>query len=157
MDKITPHLWYVDQAVEAANFYVSVFPDSQVDRIATLATDSPSGPAGSVDIVEFTLSGQSFMAISAGKFDELNHAVSFVIHCEDQAEIDHYWEALGDGGEYERCGWLQDRYGLSWQVTPRALGQLLADPDREKASRVADVMLTMQQIDIAELEKAYAG
>ena len=157
MSKITPHLWYAAEAVEAAEFYVSIFPDSQIDRVTTLQSDSPSGPAGSVEVVEFTLFGQQFMAISAGPLDPFNHAVSFLVDCDDQAEIDEYWDALLDGGTPEQCGWLKDRYGLSWQIAPRRLGEMLADPDRDKARRAGDAMLTMQKFDLAALEAAYAG
>ena len=157
MSTITPHLWYADKAVEAAEFYVSVFPDSRIDRVTTLPSDSPSGPAGSVEVVEYTLLGRQFMAISAGPLDPFNHAVSFLVGCDDQAEIDEYWDALLDGGAPEQCGWLKDRYGLSWQIAPSRLGEMLADPDREKARRAGDAMLAMQKFDLAALEAAYAG
>jgi len=157
MAKITPHLWYSSEAVEAANFYASIFPDSSVDRVTTLPNESPSGPAGSVKIVEFTLFGQPFQAISAGPLDPFNHAVSFIVNCGDQAEVDRYWNALLDGGKAEQCGWLKDRYGLSWQIVPIALGDLMADPDRAKAKRVGDAMLKMVKLDIAKLEAAAEG
>ena len=112
MDKIVPHLWYTDHAVEAAEFYAGIFPDSRLDRVTTLPVDTPSGPAGTVAVVEFTLCGQPFRAIGAGPLDPFNHAVSFVVSCRDQAEIDRYWDALLDGGTAEQCGWLRDRYGL---------------------------------------------
>lgn len=155
--KITPHLWYAREAGEAAAFYASIFPDSEVVRVSRLASESPSGPPGSVEIVEFTLFGQPFTAISAGPLDPFNHAISFVVTCEDQAEVDRYWEALLDGGSAEQCGWLRDRFGVSWQVVPAALAEMMADPDPEKARRVGDAMLGMVKLDIAALERAYIG
>jgi predicted 3-demethylubiquinone-9 3-methyltransferase (glyoxalase superfamily) len=118
MHKIIPHLWYTEKAVEAAEHYASIFPDSRIDRVSTLPSDSPSGPAGSVDFVEFTLFGQPFKAISTGPLDRFNHAVSFVVNCEDQAEIDRYWDALLDGGSAETCGWLQDLTESSGRSCP---------------------------------------
>ena len=147
MQHIVPHLWYVDNAEEAARFYVSVFPDSRIDRVSTLPVDSPSGPPGSVTVVEFTLRGQAFMAISAGPLDPFNHAVSFMVRCETQAEIDRYWDALLDGGSAEQCGWLKDRYGLSWQIVPTFLEDMMADTDREKAKRAMAAMLKMVKFD----------
>jgi predicted 3-demethylubiquinone-9 3-methyltransferase (glyoxalase superfamily) len=158
MQKITPHLWYSTQAEEAAAFYASIFPDSRVSRVTALPTDSPSGPAGSVKIVEFVLFGQEFMAISAGPLDPFNHAISFIVNCDDQAEIDRYWEALLEGGgSAEQCGWLKDRYGLSWQIAPTVLGKMMTDPDKSKAKRVADAMMKMVKFDIAGLQAAYSG
>ncbi len=157
MSKITPHLWYAKDAVAAANFYASVFPDSRVDTVTQLASESPSGPPGSVDMVAFTLFGQPFMAIAAGPLDDFNHSVSFVVNCEDQDEIDRYWGALLDGGTPEQCGWLRDRYGLCWQIVPRQLAAWMSDPDKARAKRVGDAMLTMVKFDIAALEAAYAG
>ncbi|HET8624435.1 MAG TPA: VOC family protein [Gemmatimonadales bacterium] len=154
MPTITPHLWYSKEAEEAANFYASIFPDSRVDRVTALPSDSPSGPAGSVKVVEFTLLGQPFMAISAGPLDPFNHSISFMVNCDTQAEIDGYWDALLQGGSPEQCGWLRDRYGLFWQIVPTVLGELMADPDREKAKRVSEAMLKMVKFDIAELERA---
>jgi predicted 3-demethylubiquinone-9 3-methyltransferase (glyoxalase superfamily) len=119
--KIGPCLWFDSQAEDAAKFYTSIFPDSRVDRVTVLPNDSPSGPAGSVKIVEFTLFGQPFQAISAGPLDPFNHAVSFVVNCSDQAEVDRYWNALLAGGKPEQCGWLKDRYGLSWQISRPSL------------------------------------
>jgi len=157
MQKITPHLWYAKEAEEAARFYASVFPDSRVDRVTAMPADTPSGPAGSVKVVEFTLFGQPFMAISAGPLDPFNHAVSFIVNCESQEEIDRYWNALLDGGSAEQCGWLKDRYGLSWQITPTVLGEMMTDRDLAKAKRVTEAMLKMVKFDIAELRKAYEG
>ena len=157
MQKITPFLWYSTQAEEAAAFYASVFPDSTVGRVTTLPSKSSSGPPGSVKIVEFVLSGQPFIAMSAGPLDPFNHAVSFVVNCDDQAELDRTWNALLEGGSAEQCGWLKDRFGLSWQIVPTVLGQMMADPDRIKAKRAADAMLKMVKIDIAVLQAAFAG
>ena len=156
--KISPFLWYTKEAEEAARHYVSVFPDSRVTRVTTLPSDTPSGPAGSVKVVEFELFGQPFMAISAGPLDAFNHAVSFVVKCETQAEIDRYWNGFLDaGGKAEQCGWLKDRYGLYWQIVPSRLGEMMSDPDRARAKRVAEAMLAMQKFDIAALEAAHAG
>ena len=157
MQKITPFLWYSTQAEEAAAFYASIFPDSRVERVVTLPSDSPSGPPGSVKVVDFVLFGQRFAAMTAGPLDPFNHAVSFVVNCENQAEIDRYWHALLDGGTPEQCGWLKDRFGLSWQIVPTVLGDIMADPDRAKAKRAADAMLKMVKIDIATLQAAYTG
>ena len=152
---IVPHLWFTDNAVEAANFYVSLFPDSRVDSVTPIPADTPSGPAGSVPVVEFTLAGQPFMAISAGPLDPFNHAISFMVNCGTQAEIDRLWDALSAGGSVEMCGWLKDRYGVSWQIVPAALSDMMKDPDRERARRVTEAMLRMQKFDIAQLEQAY--
>ncbi|HEY0137758.1 MAG TPA: VOC family protein [Nannocystis sp.] len=153
--KIVPHLWYTREAAEAAHFYASIFPDSRVE-VYTLPAESPSGPAGTVECVELTLAGQPFMAISAGPLDPFNHAISFVVECEDQGEIDHYWEALGAGGTIEMCGWLRDRYGLCWQITPRGFGEMMKSSDRAAARRAAEAMLKMKKLDIAEIERAFA-
>jgi predicted 3-demethylubiquinone-9 3-methyltransferase (glyoxalase superfamily) len=153
--RIVPHLWYVKEAVEAAEFYVSVFPDSRIDHMTQLPADTPSGPAGSVGFVEFTLAGQPFMAISAGPLDDFNHAISLLVNCADQEEVDHYWNALSEGGTIEQCGWLRDRFGVSWQVSPIVLGEMIRDPNRERARRVTEAMLRMKKFDIAALEEAY--
>ncbi|WP_424362228.1 VOC family protein [Methylocystis parvus] len=155
--RLIPTLWYSEKAEEAAAFYVSLLPESRVDCVRALPADSPSGPAGSVKIVEFTLLGRPFMAFSAGRFEDFNHAISFSIECDDQAEIDRLWEALGDGGTYEPCGWLKDRYGVSWQIAPKALGELMKDADPARARRVAEAMLTMTKLDLAALQRAYDG
>jgi predicted 3-demethylubiquinone-9 3-methyltransferase (glyoxalase superfamily) len=157
LQKITPFLWYSKEAEEASTFYVSVFPDSRVTGITTMPSESPSGPPGSVKIVEFVLCGQPFVAMSAGPLDPFNHAVSFVVNCKDQAEIDRYWNALLDGGSAEQCGWLKDRFGLSWQIVPTVLGAMMADPNRGKAKRAADAMMKMVKLNIAALEEAHAG
>ena len=158
MQKITPFLWYSDKAEEAAAFYAGIFPDSRVNRVVSLPSESPSGPPGSVKIVEFVLFGQPFTAMSAGPLDPFNHAISFVVNCDTQAEIDRYWNALLDhGGSAEQCGWLKDRYGLSWQIVPTVLTQMMSDPDRAKAKRAADAMMGMVKLDIAGLQAAYSG
>jgi predicted 3-demethylubiquinone-9 3-methyltransferase (glyoxalase superfamily) len=157
MQKIIPHLWYSKEAEQAAAFYASVFPDSRVDRVTSLDNESPSGPPGSVKVVEFTLFGQAFMAITAGPLDPFNHAVSFMVICDDQAEVDRYWNALLEGGAPEQCGWLKDKFGLSWQIVPKVLGEMMTDADRTKAKRVAEAMLKMVKFDIAELQRAYEG
>ena len=157
MQKITPHLWFAEKADEAARFYASIFPDSRVDRVTPIPAETPSGPPGSVAVVEFTLFGQKFMAIGAGPLDPFNHAISFVVNCADQAEIDRYWDALVAGGAPEQCGWLKDRYGVSWQIVPTVLGTMMADPDRAKAKRVMEALLKMVKLDIAGLQQAYAA
>jgi predicted 3-demethylubiquinone-9 3-methyltransferase (glyoxalase superfamily) len=154
--KIVPHLWFAEKAVEAANFYVSLFPDSRVDSVTPLAADTPSGPAGSVRVVEFTLAGQRFMAIEAGPLDAFNHAISFLVNCEDQPEVDRLWSALSEGGTIEQCGWLKDRYGLSWQIVPTALGELMKG-DPASSRRVMEAMLRMKKLDVAALQQAAAG
>ena len=158
MQKITPFLWYAKEAEEAASFYAATFPDSRVVRVTAMPSESPSGPPGSVKVVEFVLFGQSFTAMSAGPLDPFNHAVSFVVSCDDQAELDRYWNALlANGGAPEQCGWLKDRYGLSWQIVPKVLGEMMSDPDRAKAKRAADAMMKMVKLDIAALQAAYRG
>jgi predicted 3-demethylubiquinone-9 3-methyltransferase (glyoxalase superfamily) len=156
--KIIPHLWYTKEAEEAARFYASVFPDSRVDRVVALPADSPSGPAGSVSVVEFTLCGQAFMAISAGPHDAFNDAISFLVTCDSQAEIDRYWDAILEaGGRPQACGWIIDRYGLRWQIVPAALGELIAERDPARARRVAEEMLQQVKLDLAKLQAAHAG
>jgi predicted 3-demethylubiquinone-9 3-methyltransferase (glyoxalase superfamily) len=155
--KIVPHLWFSDKAVEAANFYVSLFSDSRVDSVTPIPADTPSGPAGSVQVVEFTLAGQQFMAINAGPLDPFNHAISFIVNCTDQAEVDRLWDTLSAGGTIEQCGWLKDRYGVSWQIVPTVLGEMMKDSDRGRARRVMEAMLQMKKLDIARLQQAYAN
>jgi predicted 3-demethylubiquinone-9 3-methyltransferase (glyoxalase superfamily) len=157
MQKITPFLWYAKEAEEAAKFYASIFPDSRVVRVTAMPSESLSGPPGSVKVVDFVLCGQEFTAMTASQNDPFNHAVSFVVNCEDQAEIDKYWNALLQGGQPEACGWLKDRYGVSWQITPTLITKLMADPDREKAKRATDAMLKMVKLDIAQLKAAAEG
>jgi predicted 3-demethylubiquinone-9 3-methyltransferase (glyoxalase superfamily) len=157
MTKIIPHLWYSEKAEEAARFYASVIPNSRVEAVTTLPADTPSGPEGLVQVVEFTLAGQPFLAINAGPLDPFNHAISFAINCDTQDEIDRLWSALSEGGLIEHCGWLKDRYGVSWQIVPSVLGHMMKDGDKGKARRVAQAMLKMVKFDIARLQPAYAG
>jgi predicted 3-demethylubiquinone-9 3-methyltransferase (glyoxalase superfamily) len=154
--KVTQHLWF-DKDMEAAlKFYTSLIPGSGVHYVTGLAADTPSGPAGSVRVASFNLGDQRYMAIEAGPLDPFNHAFSIVVECETQAEIDRLWEALSKGGRLEQCGWLKDRWGLSWQIIPKGLGELMLDPDRAKARRVTEAMLKMVKFDIAGLEAAAA-
>ena len=157
MSKIVPHLWYTTEAVEAARFYAATFADSRVDKVSQIPVETPSGPPGSVDIVEFTLCGQPFMAIAAGPLDPFNHAVSFMVNCDDQAEIDRYWDALLDGGAAEQCGWIRDRYGLAWQIVPKRFAEMQREGTPEQNKRIMEAMMKMVKFDIAELERAYAG
>ena len=157
MSRIVPFLWYSEKAEEAAAFYASIIPNSKVNSVTALPVDSPSGPAGSVKVVDFTLNGQPFMAMTAGPLDAFNHAVSFMIECEDQEEIDRLWDALGDGGKFEQCGWLHDRYGVYWQVVPKVFKQMMQDKDPAKVKRYAEAMMQMVKFDIAALQKAYHG
>ena len=155
--KIFPHLWYAKEAEEAAAFYASIFPDSRVDRVTPLLSDSPSGPPGSVKVVDFTLFGQRFQAISAGPLDPFNHAISLVVVCNDQAELDRYWDALLKGGKAEACGWLKDKFGVSWQIVPAVMDEMMSDKDPVRSKRVTDAMLKMVKLDIAKLQAAYDG
>jgi predicted 3-demethylubiquinone-9 3-methyltransferase (glyoxalase superfamily) len=158
LQKIVPHLWYAREAVEAARFYASLFPDSRVDRVTALPVDSPSGPAGSVDIVEFTLFGQSFVAFSAGPHHDFNDAVSFMVMCDSQAEIDKYWDAMvKKGGKPQACGWIIDPYGVRWQIAPHVLGEMMRSSDRAKAQRAAQEMMKQVKLDVAKLEAAFNG
>ena len=155
---ITPHLWYSKDAEGAAKLYTSIFPDSRIDRVWTMAADTPSGPKGSVKVVHFTLMGQQFMGLTAGELDPFNHSVSFMVACDAQDEIDRYTDALLEGGgEQEPCGWVRDRYGLAWQIVPRMLNDWMADADEAKAKRTAEAMLKMKRLDIAKLKAAYDG
>jgi predicted 3-demethylubiquinone-9 3-methyltransferase (glyoxalase superfamily) len=154
--KIFPHFWYSKEAEEAASFYTTIFPDSRVDRITSLMSDSPSGPAGSVKVVDFTLFGQRFQAMSAGPHHDFNDAISMVVLCDDQSELDRYWNALIEGGGKEQmCGWLIDRFGVRWQVVPAILDEMMRDPNPARSKRVTDAVLRMVKLDIAALEKAY--
>jgi predicted 3-demethylubiquinone-9 3-methyltransferase (glyoxalase superfamily) len=157
MSKISPCLWFDGEAEEAANFYVSLLPDSRINHVQKNVTDGPAGKAGTVLVVDFTLAGQRFMALNGGTRFEYTHAISFSVDCADQAEVDRLWDALSEGGTTEQCGWLKDRYGVSWQIVPTALSQLLGDPDPAKAQRVMQAMLRMIKLDIAALESAHAG
>lgn len=154
--KIFTHLWYAKEAEEAAGFYASIFPDSRVDGVWTLPTDSPSGPAGAVKVVDFTVLGQRFQAMTAGPHHDFNDAISIVVLCEDQAELDRYWTALlAGGGQPQACGWLIDRFGLRWQIVPAILDQMMRESDSARAKKVADAMLKMVKLDIHELKTAY--
>lgn len=156
--KIFPHLWYAKEAEEAARFYASIFPDSRVDSVTPLLSESPSGPPGSVKVVDFTLFGQRFQAIAAGPHHEFNDAISMVVLCDDQAELDRYWNALLEGGgKPQACGWLSDRYGLRWQIVPARLDEMMRDKDPARSKRVTDALLKMVKLDIGALEKAYRG
>ena len=156
--KIVPHLWYSKKAVEAATFYASLFPDSRIERVTSLPAESPSGPPGSVEVVEFVLCGQAFMALSAGPHHPFNDAVSLLVNCDSQQEIDRYWNTILEaGGKEQACGWIIDKYGLRWQIVPRVLGDMMADADRKKAARVTEAMLKQIKLDIAQLEAAFRG
>ena len=158
MATIRPFLWYAKDAEEAAKFYCSLIPNSRVIAVHVLPSESPSGPGGSVKIVDFVLNGQSFQAMTAGPLDPFNHAISFMIQCDDQAEIDRLWNGLQEGGgSPEPCGWLKDRYGVSWQIVPRMLEEMMRDKDTARAKRAADAMLKMGKLDIATLKRAYEG
>jgi len=158
MSKISPCLWFDGEAEEAANFYVSLLPGSRIEKVQKNTVDSPAGKAGSALVVEFTLAGQRFMALNGGTRFEYTHAVSFKIDCVDQAEVDRLWDALcANGGKAERCGWLKDRYGLSWQIVPTALVKYLGGADRAGAQRAMQAMLQMGKLDIAGLKNAYEG
>ena len=156
MPTITPFLWFDDQAEEAAELYTSIFDNSKILNVSHYSEVGP-GEAGSVMTVEFELEGQRFTALNGGPNYTFTEAVSFVVSCETQEEVDELWTKLSDGGEEGPCGWLKDRFGLSWQIVPNALMRLLGDPDREKANRVMSAMLEMRKIEIADLERAAAG
>jgi predicted 3-demethylubiquinone-9 3-methyltransferase (glyoxalase superfamily) len=154
--KIFPFFWYAREAEEAARFYTSIFPDSRVDGVTSLQSESPSGPPGSVKVVNFTLFGQRFQAMSAGPHHEFNDAISMVVLCDDQSELDRYWNALlQGGGKPQACGWLVDRFGVRWQIVPAALEEMMSDKDAARSRRATDAMLKMVKLDIAALEKAY--
>src|SRR5690606_14271898 len=157
VQKITPCLWFDGQAEEAARFYASLFEGSSVDRVVRSPADNPSSKAGDVLVVEFTLAGSNFIGLNGGPIFKFNEAVSLQILCDDQAECERLTEALSAVPQAEQCGWVKDRYGLSWQVTPRRMLELLADPDPQRARRAMEAMLTMKRIDIAAIEKAANG
>lgn len=154
MPKITPFLWFDGQAEEAAKFYVSVFKNSKILRV-TRYGDAGPGPKGSVMTVEFELDGEEFTALNGGPEFKFTEAVSFTVHCKTQAEVDEFWKKLSAGGKEVECGWLKDKYGLSWQITPDILSEMLNDPDPQKAKRVMEAMMKMKKIDIDALKKAY--
>lgn len=153
MQKITTFLWFNDKAEEAANFYVSLFPNSKIDSISRNGDAGP-GPKGSVLTVNFQLEGQKFIALNGGPHFSFTPAISLFVNCESQAEVDRLWDKLSEGGKKDRCGWLRDRYGLSWQIIPVMLMQLMSDPDKQKAGRVMKAMLEMDKIDVQKLEAA---
>jgi predicted 3-demethylubiquinone-9 3-methyltransferase (glyoxalase superfamily) len=156
MPKITPFLWFDTQAEEAANFYVSLFPNSKITGVTRYPEGGPA-PAGSAMTVSFVLDGAEFTALNGGPHYKFDNAVSFVIPTEDQAETDHYYDSLLDGGVEHACGWVQDRYGLAWQITPNRLMELISSPDKAVAGRAMAAMMTMKKIDIAAIEAAAAG
>jgi predicted 3-demethylubiquinone-9 3-methyltransferase (glyoxalase superfamily) len=156
MQNITPFLWFDSQAGEAADFYVSIFRNSRALKTVHYGAAGPGAP-GSVMTVEFELDGLRLVALNGGPHFKFSEAVSFVVNCDSQAEVDSYWERLSAGGRPDRCGWLKDRYGLSWQVVPSVLPQLLGDPDSLKAQRTMQAMLKMDKLDIAVLRRAHAG
>ena len=148
--KITPHLWFDKEAKEAAEFYASIFPNSKIANVATIR----GTPSGDCDVVSFELSGQAFIAISAGPLFKFNESISFVVHCDTQEEIDYYWDKLSAVPEAEQCGWLKDKYGLSWQIVPAIMEEILKDKDEKKIARVTEAFLKMKKFNIAELERA---
>ncbi len=154
MQKITPFLWFDNNAEEAMNFYASIFPDSKIGKVNRLGKVGPEG-SGNVITASFTLQGQDFMVMNAGPHFKFNEAISFFVDCEDQKEVDYYWGKLtSGGGSPSQCGWLKDKFGLSWQIVPKALGNLLGDKDPERAKRAMDAMMKMTKIDVAGLERA---
>src|SRR5687768_10350029 len=155
MAKITPVLWFDGNAEEAAELYVTLLPDSRVDKVWRSPADTPSGPAGMGITVDFTLAGQQFQGLNGGPDFKFNQAISFAIDCQDQPEVNRLWNSLtANGGEPGPCGWLKDRFGVSWQITPRRLEELVNDPDPERARRAMEAMLKMGKIEVAELERA---
>lgn len=154
MQKITPFLWFDSQAEEAMNFYVSIFKDSKINRVTRYGEAGPSTP-GTVMSAEFTLNGTDFYALNGGPVFKFSPATSFFIHCETQEEVDHYWDKLLEGGKPSQCGWLDDKFGVTWQVVPDALGRLLNGPDKRKANNVMKAMMKMIKLDIAKLQEAY--
>jgi predicted 3-demethylubiquinone-9 3-methyltransferase (glyoxalase superfamily) len=153
MQKITPFLWFDTQAEEAASFYASIFKNSRVKSVARYGDAGP-GPKGTVMTASFELNGQEFIALNAGPKFKFSPAISFVVNCETQEEVDYYWEKLSAGGRTDQCGWLTDKFGLSWQVVPTVLGQLMASKDPQKSQRVMKAMLQMTKLDIAKLQRA---
>ena len=156
MQKITPFLWFDTEGEDAAKFYTSVFPNSKIGEISRYGSAGPR-PEGTVMTVSFELDGQRFVALNGGPEFTFSEAVSFLVNCDTQDEVDSYWSALSEGGEEGPCGWLKDKFGLSWQIVPNRLPELLADPDRERAQRVMEAMLKMRKIEVDELERAAAA
>ena len=158
MPKITPCLWFDGRAEEAAAFYTSLLPNSRIDKLQRSAADNPSAREGEVLTVDFTVAGQPFIGLNGGPDFKFNEAISFSIDCEDQAEVDRLWDALIEGGgEHSVCGWLKDRFGVSWQVIPKQLNEMLEGSDRDAARRAMEAMLQMTKIDVAKLREAYEG
>ena len=157
MQKVVPCLWFDGDAEAAAQFYVSLLPNSRIDRVLKSPADTPSGPAGTVLTVDFTLAGAKYMGLNGGPQYSFNEAVSFQIYCDDQPEVDRLWAAFADGGSEVACGWIKDRWGLSWQIVPTRLMELLNDPDPERARRSQEAMMQMVKIDIAKIERAANG
>ncbi|MEN6616925.1 MAG: VOC family protein [Syntrophorhabdus sp.] len=153
MQKIVPHLWFDKEAKEAAEFYCSVFSESKITNTTTL----DNTPSGSVDIVTIELLGQEFLFISAGSLFKFNEAISFIVYCDTQQEIDYYWEKLSAVPESEQCGWLKDKFGLSWQIVPNLMAQIMKDKDQKKIARVTEAFLKMKKFDIESLKRAYEG
>lgn len=156
VQRIYPCLWFDSQAEEAATFYTSIFPNSSIGKLARYGEGAPL-PAGTVMTVEFSLDGQKFLALNGGPIFKFTEAVSFVVNCESQEEIDYYWEKLGAGGSDVQCGWLKDQFGLSWQITPKILAELVGGGDSARAARVMQALMQMVKLDIATLQKAAAG
>lgn len=158
MPNITPCLWFDGNAEEAARFYTSTFPNSRIDKVVNAAGETPSNQKGDVITVEFTLDGSRFVGLNGGPDFRFSEAISFVIDCQDQAEVDRYWDALvKGGGEHSVCGWLKDRFGVSWQVVPRRLNEMMESDDQAAAERATKAMLQMTKIDVAKLEEAFKG
>lgn len=156
MQKITPFLWFDNNAEEAANFYVSVFKDAKILSVSRYGDAGP-GPKGTVMVAEFQIEGQEFVALNGGPRFKFTEAISFVVNCGTQEEVNYFWDRLSEGGEKSRCGWLKDKFGLWWQVVPMVLGKLMSDSDQEKVKRVTEAMLKMDRIDIEPLQRAYEG
>jgi predicted 3-demethylubiquinone-9 3-methyltransferase (glyoxalase superfamily) len=158
MTRVTPCLWYDGTAEEAANLYASIFPDSSVDAVNRSPSDYPDGKTGNVITVEFTVMGNKFLGLNGGPMFKFNEAVSFIIHTKDQAETDRYWDAIiASGGKASMCGWVTDKFGLSWQITPQRLLDMMSSTDQAASKRAFEAMMKMSKIDIAALERAYAG
>ena len=157
MTKVIQHLWFEKDMEAAVRFYVDIIPGSAMGAIHSIPVESPSGPADSVHIAEFMLGDQHYQAIEAGPLDPFNHSFSIMVECDDQGEIDRLWDALKEGGSTEQCGWLKDRWGLAWQIVPKFLGEAMGGPDRAKAKRVGEAMMTMVKFDIAGLQRAADG
>ena len=156
MHKITPFLWFDGKAEEAMNFYTSIFKNSKVGRVTRYGESSP-GSKGAVMTATFQLDGQEFIALNGGPQFSFTPAISFFVNCENQEEVDDFWEKLSEGGKESQCGWLSDKYGITWQIVPSALGKMLSDKDPEKSKRVTQAMLQMKKLDVAKLEQAYEG